>query len=102
MLLFLLIFQIQNKYDIIDNKFQIQEKYKTTKEVAHTYIVSAGNMADPIIRLLEMHRTGEMEHKNLSRDEFLTLLGDCNLPFRSSSTQFTVKLPGKPSIKSSL
>ena len=36
MLLFLLIFQIQNKYDIIDNKFQIQEKYKTTKEVAHT------------------------------------------------------------------
>ena len=36
MLLFLLIFQIQNKYDIIDNKFQIQEKYKTTKEVAHS------------------------------------------------------------------
>ena len=84
MLSFLLIFQIQNKYDIIDIKFQIQEKYKTTKEErSGTIIVSAGNMADPIIRLLEMHRTGEMEHKNLSRDEFLTLLGDCNLPFRS-------------------
>ena len=36
MLLFLLIFQIQNKYDIIDIKFQIQEKYKTTKEVAQS------------------------------------------------------------------
>ena len=36
MLLFLLIFQIWNKYDITDIKFQIQEKYKTTKEVAQS------------------------------------------------------------------
>ena len=34
------------------------------------------------IRILEMHRTGDMDHKTLSRDEFLSLLGDCNLPFR--------------------
>ena len=40
-------------------------------------------MSEPIIRLLEMHRTGDMENKNLSRDEFLSLLSDCNLPFRS-------------------
>lgn len=39
-------------------------------------------MSEPIIRLLEMHRTGEMENRSLSRDEFLSLLGDCNLPFR--------------------
>ena len=32
MLLFLLIFQIWNKYDITDIKFQIHEKYKTTKK----------------------------------------------------------------------
>ena len=39
-------------------------------------------MSEPIIRLLEMHRTGDMENKNLSRDEFLSLLSECNLPFR--------------------
>ena len=39
-------------------------------------------MSEPIIRLLEMHRTGEMENRSLTRDEFLSLLGDCNLPFR--------------------
>ena len=39
-------------------------------------------MSEPLICLLEMHRTGDMENKKLSRDEFLCLLGDCNLPFR--------------------
>lgn len=34
------------------------------------------------IRLLEMHRTGEMEQKCLTRDEFLSLLSESNLPFR--------------------
>ena len=42
-------------------------------------------MSEPIIRLLEMHRTGEMENRSLTRDEFLSLLGDCNLPFRWKS-----------------
>ena len=46
-------------------------------------------MSEPIIRLLEMHRTGEMENRNLTRDEFLSLLGDCNLPFRWAHCQST-------------
>jgi len=32
--------------------------------------------------LLELHRTGEMDQKTLTRDEFLSLLSDYNLPFR--------------------
>ena len=43
------------------------------------YPVSA--MAEPI-RLLELYRTGEMEHKCLTRDEFLSLLSESALPFR--------------------
>lgn len=46
-------------------------------------------MSEPIIRLLEMHRTGDMENRNLTRDEFLSLLGDCNLPFRWEHCQIT-------------
>ena len=34
------------------------------------------------IRLLELYRTGEMEHKCLTRDEFLSLLSESALPFR--------------------
>jgi len=39
-------------------------------------------MSTEFIRLLELHRTGEMEQKTLTRDEFLSLLSDYNLPFR--------------------
>ena len=54
-------------------------------------------MSEPIIRLLEMHRTGEMENRSLTRDEFLSLLGDCNLPFRWEPEYNAASASGKHS-----
>ena len=45
-------------------------------------VLAMANDCQQQIRLLELYRTGEMDHKCLTRDEFLSLLSESALPFR--------------------